>query len=77
MNFGELATYIHDLRQSGFNTVPLRVQLNHKLAYPLITLVMADARHPLRAFHGQARLSLQHRRRHRGCDYLLRCLRIL
>jgi LPS export ABC transporter permease LptG/LPS export ABC transporter permease LptF len=41
MNFGELATYIHDLRQGGFNTVPLRVQLNHKVAYPLITLVMA------------------------------------
>jgi LPS export ABC transporter permease LptG len=40
MNFGELAHYIHSLRQSGFNTVPLRVQLNHKLAYPLITLVM-------------------------------------
>ena len=41
MSFGELAAYIHDLRQSGFNTVPLRVQLNHKIAYPLITLVMA------------------------------------
>jgi len=41
MSFGELAHYIHSLRQSGFNTVPLRVQLNHKLAYPLITLVMA------------------------------------
>ena len=41
MNFGELTAYIHDLRQSGFNTVPLRVQLNHKVAYPLITLVMA------------------------------------
>jgi len=40
MSFGELARYIHSLRQSGFNTVPLRVQLNHKLAYPLITLVM-------------------------------------
>jgi LPS export ABC transporter permease LptG/LPS export ABC transporter permease LptF len=41
MSFGELTRYIHNLRQSGFNTVPLRVQLNHKLAYPLITLVMA------------------------------------
>ncbi|HEX3661943.1 MAG TPA: LPS export ABC transporter permease LptG [Acidobacteriaceae bacterium] len=41
MSFGELARYIRNLRQSGFNTVPLRVQLNHKLAYPLITLVMA------------------------------------
>jgi LPS export ABC transporter permease LptG/LPS export ABC transporter permease LptF len=40
MSFGELARYIHSLRQSGFNTVPLRVQLNHKLAYPLISLVM-------------------------------------
>jgi LPS export ABC transporter permease LptG/LPS export ABC transporter permease LptF len=40
MSFGELARYIHSLRESGFNTVPLRVQLNHKLAYPLITLVM-------------------------------------
>jgi LPS export ABC transporter permease LptG/LPS export ABC transporter permease LptF len=41
MSFSELARYIHDLRQSGFNTVPLRVQLNHKVAYPLITLVMS------------------------------------
>ncbi len=40
MSFSELARYINSLRQSGFNTVPLRVQLNHKLAYPLITLVM-------------------------------------
>jgi LPS export ABC transporter permease LptG len=40
MSFSQLDGYIHSLRQSGFNTVPLRVQLNHKLAYPLITLVM-------------------------------------
>ena len=41
MSFGELDRYIHSLRQSGFDTMRLRVQLNHKLAYPLITLVMA------------------------------------
>ncbi len=41
MSFGELERYIRDLRQSGFDTMRLRVQLNHKLAYPLITLVMA------------------------------------
>jgi LPS export ABC transporter permease LptG/LPS export ABC transporter permease LptF len=41
MNFNELSRYIHDLRQSGFDTMRLRVQLNRKLAYPLITLVMA------------------------------------
>lgn len=41
MSFNELSAYIHDLSQSGFNTMRLRVQLNRKLAYPLITLVMA------------------------------------
>lgn len=41
MSFSELQRYIRDLRQSGFDTMRLRVQLNRKLAYPLITLVMA------------------------------------
>ena len=41
MSFAELNRYIHDLRQSGFDTMRLRVQLNRKLADPLITLVMA------------------------------------
>lgn len=41
MSFNELQTYIRDLRQSGLDTMRLRVQLNRKLAYPLITLVMA------------------------------------
>ena len=41
MNFNELSAYITDLRQSGFETRKLAVQLNRKLSYPLITLVMA------------------------------------
>lgn len=41
MSYAELSHYITDLRQSGFNTRQLSVQLNKKLAYPLITLVMA------------------------------------
>lgn len=41
MNYEELRTYIHDLQQSGFDVVRLRVQLQKKLAFPLITLVMA------------------------------------
>jgi lipopolysaccharide export system permease protein len=41
MNFGELRHYIDDLQQSGFDVVRLRVQLQKKLAFPLITLVMA------------------------------------
>jgi len=41
MNFGQLERYIGDLQQSGFDTMRLRVQLYHKLAYPLVTIVMA------------------------------------
>jgi LPS export ABC transporter permease LptG/LPS export ABC transporter permease LptF len=41
MSYEELRRYIHDLEQSGFDVVRLRVQLHKKIAYPLITLVMA------------------------------------
>jgi LPS export ABC transporter permease LptG/LPS export ABC transporter permease LptF len=41
MNFGQLERYITDLRQSGFDTMRLRVALWHKLAYPIIAIVMA------------------------------------
>ncbi|HEU4636793.1 MAG TPA: LPS export ABC transporter permease LptF [Edaphobacter sp.] len=41
MSYNELSHYISDLNQSGFDTKRLSVQLNRKLAYPLITLVMA------------------------------------
>jgi LPS export ABC transporter permease LptG/LPS export ABC transporter permease LptF len=41
MTFGQLQRYIRDLRQSGFDTKQLSVQLNLKIAYPLVTLVMA------------------------------------
>lgn len=41
MNYEELSGYIHDLQQSGFDVVRLRVQLQKKLAFPLITLVMS------------------------------------
>jgi LPS export ABC transporter permease LptG/LPS export ABC transporter permease LptF len=41
MNFGQLDRYIRDLRQSGFDTMRLRVALWHKVAYPLVAIVMA------------------------------------
>ena len=41
MSYNELSRYIADLKQSGFDTQRLNVQLNKKIAYPLITLVMA------------------------------------
>ena len=41
MNYEELRSYIHDLQDSGFDVVRLRVQLQKKFAYPAIALVMA------------------------------------
>jgi lipopolysaccharide export LptBFGC system permease protein LptF len=41
MNFGQLDRYIGDLRQSGFDTMRLRVELWQKLAYPLVAIIMA------------------------------------
>lgn len=41
MNYQELRRYIADLQQSGFDVVRLRVQLEKKFAYPVITLIMA------------------------------------
>jgi LPS export ABC transporter permease LptG len=41
MNFVQLDRYVRDLQQSGFDTMRLRVALWHKLAYPLVAVVMA------------------------------------
>ena len=41
MSYDELRGYIRDLQQSGFDVVRLRVALQKKIAFPLITLVMA------------------------------------
>ena len=41
MNYEELRKYIRDLQQSGFDVVRLRVQLQKKFAFPIITFVMA------------------------------------
>ena len=41
MSSSELNRYIADMQRSGFEVTRLRVQLQEKFAYPLITLVMA------------------------------------
>ena len=41
MNFDELAAYIRELQQSGFDTVPLQVQFHRKFSVPLFALIMA------------------------------------
>jgi LPS export ABC transporter permease LptG/LPS export ABC transporter permease LptF len=56
MSYTELSHYIADLNQSGiFNTVPLRVQLERKLADPAITLVMAVLAVPFAVTMGKRR----------------------
>ncbi len=40
MTYGQLRSYIDQLRTSGFNAVPQMVELQRKVAFPLVTLVM-------------------------------------
>ena len=40
MSVAELKRYTEELEPSGFNTVPLQVELHRKLAFPFVTLVM-------------------------------------
>jgi len=41
MTYPQLETYILELQQSGFNTIPLQVQLQKKFALPLFAFIMA------------------------------------
>jgi LPS export ABC transporter permease LptF/LPS export ABC transporter permease LptG len=41
MNYPQLAAYIAELRQSGFDTVHLRVQLQKKFSVPMFAFIMA------------------------------------
>ncbi len=41
MNYQQLDGYVAELRQSGFNTIPLQVQYHKKFSAPLFALVMA------------------------------------
>ena len=40
MNFGQLRTYIGELRASGYNVLEHEVGLNRKVAFPFVTVVM-------------------------------------
>jgi LPS export ABC transporter permease LptG/LPS export ABC transporter permease LptF len=40
MTVGELRRYVEELSASGLNVTPLEVELQHKLAFPFVTLVM-------------------------------------
>ena len=41
MNFLQLRSYVNDLKQSGFDVVPLTVQLYKKFSFPLFAFIMA------------------------------------
>ena len=40
MSYGQLKRYIGELRTSGFNTTPYAVELQRKVSFPFVTLVM-------------------------------------
>jgi lipopolysaccharide export LptBFGC system permease protein LptF len=41
MNFIQLRAYLQDLKQSGFDVVPLTVQIHKKFSFPLFAIIMA------------------------------------
>lgn len=41
MSYAELSRYVHDLRRGGYDVSRLTVELDQKIAYPVITLIMA------------------------------------
>ena len=41
MTYSQLNAYVTELRASGFNVVPYMVDLHRKLAFPLVTIIMA------------------------------------
>jgi len=41
LNFGELAAYISEIEEKGFESLPYRIDLNFKVSYPLAGLIMA------------------------------------
>lgn len=41
MDYAQLRDYIRELRQSGFNTLPLQVQFHKKFAVPLFVFIMS------------------------------------
>ncbi len=52
MNFEELRAYIDELKQSGFDTVPLEVQFHKKFSKPLFALILALVSVPFAFFAG-------------------------
>jgi LPS export ABC transporter permease LptG/LPS export ABC transporter permease LptF len=52
MNFHQLASYIRELQQSGFDTIRLQVQYEKKFSVPLFALIMALIAIPFAFFSG-------------------------
>jgi lipopolysaccharide export LptBFGC system permease protein LptF len=40
MTFGELKQYITQMKAAGYHVVPYQVQLQKKVAFPIVTLIM-------------------------------------
>jgi LPS export ABC transporter permease LptG/LPS export ABC transporter permease LptF len=53
MNYAQLKQYIGELRVSGFNVVPYTVELQRKLSFPFVTVVMTVLAVPFAATTGR------------------------
>ncbi len=53
MNFFELKKYINELEESGFETVKFKVDLNYKISFPLISLVITVLAFPFSFLMGK------------------------
>ena len=71
MNYGQLRTYIRDLRASGYDVREDEVALHRKIAFPLRHAGDDADRRPVRRHHRPARRALRGRRRHRAGARLL------
>ena len=67
MTYGELSDYIDAAAERAATTsVPYMVQLQRKVAFPFVTLIMTLLAVPFAVTTGPERRAVRHRRRHRA-----------
>ena len=71
MTYGQLSDYITQLSASGFNVVPQTVQLQRKVAFPFVTLIMTLLAVPFAVTTGRRGALYGIGDRHRPVDRLL------
>ena len=70
MTYRELKGYIGELKASGYHVVPYQVQLQQKLAFPFVAIIMTLLAVPFAVTHRTERRDLRHRCRTGAGDRL-------